>query len=199
MNHYLSFLLALGLIASACATYTDEIRGGPVLDDDDDDDDDDQDPGDDDGQGDDDSGPFDCATAWGPPYEEWEWGGECPSLECQGNTAPVLAEPIFCINGEVGALESIQSGDIVQVFIAFEDAECNLRCGTGYDSYQTPDYESGGGGSLPTNLSCSTAEIGWHMGFYFDVNATGSYGWGLSVVDYCGAESSSVAGGFQVL
>lgn len=63
MNHHLAVLLALGFVAASCATYTDEIRGGPTIEDDDVGDDDDDDAGndddDDDITGDDDSAPDD--------------------------------------------------------------------------------------------------------------------------------------------
>ena len=154
---------------------------------------------------DDDTGPgemegnlFACMGGGGSPsfipeYDE----GDC-LYDCASNTAPVLHAPIYRVNGFAVKALSPQLGDVVEVLMAYEDAECNVKCGSWYASYSKPEEAVGDAGSLPSNLPCDTASSGLYFGFYFEVTEAGEYSWMLRIVDECGAESDRWEDAFEI-
>ncbi len=119
-----------------------------------------------------------------PEYND----GDCP-YDCGSNTPPVLHAPVYRVNGFAVKTLAPQLGDVVEVLMAYEDAECNVKCGSWYASHGTPEMSMGDAGSLPTNLPCDTASSGLYFGFRFEVTEAGEYSWMLRIVDECGAES----------
>ena len=119
-----------------------------------------------------------------PEYNE----DDCP-YECDSNTPPVLHAPVYRVNGFAVKALSPQIGDVVEVLMAYEDTECNVKCGSWYASHSTPEMAIGDAGSLPSNLPCDTMSSGLYFGFRFEVTDSGEYSWMLRIVDECGAES----------
>ena len=154
---------------------------------------------------DDDTGPgemegnlFACMGGGGSPSFTPEYNyGDCP-YECDSNTAPVLHAPIYRVNGFAVKVLSPQLGDVVEVLMAYEDAECNVKCGSWYASHGTPEMSMGDSGSLPTNLPCDTDSSGLYFGFHFEVTESGEYNWLLRIVDECGAESDRWEDAFEI-
>ncbi len=128
-----------------------------------------------------------------PEYNE----GDC-LYECDSNTAPVLHAPVYRVNGFAVKTLAPQIGDVVEVLMAYEDTECNVKCGSWYASHGTPEMSMGDSGSLPTNLPCDTASSGLYFGFYFEVTESGEYNWLLRIVDECGDESDRWEDAFEI-
>jgi hypothetical protein len=110
----------------------------------------------------------------------------------------VLHAPVYRVNGFAVKTLSPQIGDVVEVLMAYEDAECNVKCGSWYASHGTPEMSMGDSGSLPTNLPCDTASSGLYFGFHFEVTEAGEYNWLLRIVDECGAESDRWEDAFEI-
>jgi len=141
---------------------------------------------------------FACVGGGGSPEFTPEYNeADCP-YECESNTAPVLHAPVYRVNGIAVKTFSPQLGDVVEVLMAYEDAECNVKCGSWYASHGTPEMSIGDAGSLPTNLPCDTDSSGLYFGFYFEVTEAGEYNWMLRIVDECGAESDRWEDAFEI-
>ena len=128
-----------------------------------------------------------------PEYEE----GDCPTT-CAGNTPPTLATPIYRVNGLAQNPLAAVPGDHVDVLIAYEDAECNVACGTFSASYSTPDIAMGDDYSLPSNMPCETAGSNVYLGFSFGKVVAGDHAWALRIYDYCSGETPLIEDTFTI-
>lgn len=191
-------LIGVVLIAGCPDQGDDDTSADDDAADDDDTSMDDDTSGDDDSTGDDDDDTlptqldgmlFACVGAGTSPDFTPEYNEEDCLYECQANTSPVLGTPAYRVNGFAMQPQSAQVGDVVEVLLDFEDAECNVRCGSWNASYSTPEEAVGDSGSLPTNLPCETASSALYFGFHFEITEPGDYSWMLRIIDECGAES----------
>ena len=200
MRHsYLLVLLGLQLLLAGCppATDDDSAPGDDDASGDDDDTTGDDDTGDDDTTGDDDDtlptyldgNLFACMGGGTSPDFTPEYNEEDCLHECDSNTAPVLDAPAYRVNGYAMQPQLAQVEDVVEVLMAYEDTECNLKCGSWNASYSTPEEAVGDSGSLPSNLPCDTASSVLYFGFQFEITEPGDYSWMLRLIDECGAES----------
>lgn len=138
--------------------------------------------------------------------------GDCPDPgDCQGNTAPSLGEPLFEINGWVYPdLSDVRNGDSVRILVPFQDAECNLACGTEFRSFSSPRTWSEGAHSLPSNIPCNTEASDTYLGLFVDVPFFTSddpdtylgridvYQYSGWVEDICGSRSGAIDFNFEV-
>lgn len=134
-----------------------------------------------------------------------ECDDEAVADDCDDNTAPVLRDPLYVINGLlVPDLSDVRNGDQITVLVEFEDEQCNLACGSNSSSSET--FTSAA--SAPSNIPCSTEESGMHLGLYVSLatvlgpnvsdKAPEGYRYQLRVSDRCGAPSEPVVVEFTV-
>lgn len=141
---------------------------------------------------------------------EWD-EADCPAYECEGNTAPVMGEPVFRVNGAVvEAVDDVRNGDRVEILVPFEDEECNLACGTMSDGYTSTWGGSASAGSLPSNIPCGTGASGAYLALGLDLPVwehpdpehagvrVDHYEYEARLVDICGARSGLVRFEFDV-
>ena len=132
------------------------------------------------------------------------------SDSCDGNTAPVLGKPLYEIDGMIydELPAGIHARAEILILVPYEDAECNLACGTYSQAFEfagtgaTRGAGAAGGTPLPDNLPCGTESSGTYLGLYAPggVELPGTYDYHLGVADACGesATGESVAGRFEV-
>jgi hypothetical protein len=113
----------------------------------------------------------------------------CPT-SCDGNTAPVLGEPVVVVDGWVD-VDRIDAGATVQLAFPFSDAEDNLRCGFEAHGYTDPEDQSEGFGmgSLCSNFPASDDAAGGWLGWTWVVGTPGTISAQFRVEDACGLSS----------
>lgn len=131
---------------------------------------------------------------------------------CDGNTAPVLGKPLYEIDGMIydELPAGIDARAEILILVPYEDAECNLACGTYSQSFRftgTGSVAAGGAGAaggtpLPGDLPCGTEASGTYLGLYAPGGDgfPGTYDYHLGLSDACGepATGETVAGTFEV-
>jgi hypothetical protein len=131
------------------------------------------------------------------PFEGEFEADACPVCGSD-NVAPVLADPVYFVNGEVQKEISAESGDAIVVAVPFADADCNLACGTYVDTVIAPEVIEDAAGPLPSNLPCETATSGVYVGFDFETAKGGAYDFAVELRDYCGGQTPRLEGSFMV-
>jgi hypothetical protein len=133
-----------------------------------------------------------------PEYNE----GDCPLLnECSTNTPPSLFGPYFAINGQIMSdfdPTALKRFDLVAVLYAFDDAQCNIACGSIFMGLVTPDVDYNSSQSMPSNIPCVTDDLSLYFGFRFFITDPAFYHWTLRIQDLCGEDSDLKINGFTV-
>lgn len=129
---------------------------------------------------------FECA---------WE-ESECPTA-CDTNQAPVLADPVYVVNGVIGSEFGV--GDHLVVRVPYTDPDCNAGCGTATNGYGVPEEAAFTVWTVCSNMPCTSADSEVYLGFVLGVlRSDFDYYFHVRLADGCGDESNRVSGEFRL-
>ena len=117
-------------------------------------------------------------------------GGTVPPGACDQNTAPELAAAVWYLDSqfESGAATFAEYSP-AQVYLAFDDAECNL--GGGEIAYWVDD-EDPTTKKIATDISCSGDAENQLLGFEVTASGEGAHTLSIQVFDRCETQSNVV-------